>query len=75
MAPDNGLLKMSQDEILKGNVLTFIRPPFEGDPTDAVRVEDAVLISNGRIVSTGPAVDLQEQSPQALVTRNRHHCG
>ncbi|MDK3018132.1 guanine deaminase [Pseudodonghicola flavimaris] len=56
---------MTQETLLTGQVLSFARSPFEGDPTAATVVTEAVLIRDGRIAATGRAADLRAAHPQA----------
>ena len=57
---------MSTEIILKGQVLSFMRSPFdEGAPQDAVQVSDAVAIRDGVIAGTGSLPDMQALLPEA----------
>lgn len=58
---------MAQKTLLKGRVLSFDGSPFEGEPTDAATVNEAVLIEAGRIVALGSADDLTRANPDANV--------
>ncbi|GHC57420.1 guanine deaminase [Neogemmobacter tilapiae] len=55
--------------LLLGQVLSFHANPFHTDPLQAAHIEThgAVLIDQGRILATGPAVQLRPQHPQATV--------
>ncbi|MFT5342864.1 MAG: guanine deaminase, partial [Paracoccaceae bacterium] len=50
---------MTDETILKGQVLSFTGSPFDGDPTDAVRLNEAVVIRDGRIINVGGFVSLR----------------
>ncbi|AZV78872.1 guanine deaminase [Parasedimentitalea marina] len=57
---------MSTEIILKGQVLSFSRSPFdEGTPQDATQVSEAVAIQDGLVVGTGSLSDMQAQLPAA----------
>ncbi len=57
---------MSTEFILKGQVLSFSRSPFdEGAPWDAAQVTEAVAIRDGFIVDTGSLSDMQALLPSA----------
>lgn len=60
---------MAAETLLIGQVLSFKASPFEGEATDAVRLDEAVAIGGGRIVSVGAETDLRAQFPEAKVTR------
>ena len=62
---------MPPNTILTGQVLSFDRSPFIGDPAEAAHLFDAVLLRDGRIARTGPLAALQAESPTATV----HHYG
>ncbi|TMV07839.1 guanine deaminase [Ruegeria sediminis] len=59
---------MAQDTLLKGRVLSFTGSPFEAEPEDAVQVNEAVVLSGGRIAAVGGAQDLARAHPGAEVT-------
>ncbi len=59
---------MQQHTILKGQVLSFTRSPFDGDPNDAAQLDEAVLIRDGHIVTSGPLANLQKAAPDAKIT-------
>ncbi len=46
---------MAQKTLLKGRVLSFDGSPFEGEPTDAARIHEAVVIQDGRVSDIGAA--------------------
>lgn len=58
---------MAETVILKGQVLSFSGTPFEGDPTDSARIEEAVALRDGHIVAVGPSDRLCADTPQARV--------
>lgn len=58
---------MAQKTLLKGRVLSFTSSPFEGEPTEAVKITEAVLIENGRISVVGEADSLRTDNPEADV--------
>ncbi|MEO9777539.1 MAG: guanine deaminase [Sedimentitalea sp.] len=58
---------MAETVILKGQVLSFSGTPFEGDPTDSARIEEAVALRDGHIVAVGPSDRLCADTPQATV--------
>lgn len=61
---------MADDVILTGRVLCFAASPFDGDPEGAVRVEDAVGLSGGRITAVGTREAVRAALPDAV---ERHH--
>ena len=64
---------MTPPRILTGQVLCFTRPPFEGDPATSARIDEAVLIENGRIIRTGPLAELRAAAPDAKVEHHADH--
>ncbi|UAB87669.1 guanine deaminase [Ruegeria sp. SCSIO 43209] len=58
---------MAQKTLLKGRVLSFNGSPFEGEPTDATKIHQAVLIEDGRIAALGQASDLSDAHPEANI--------
>ncbi len=64
---------MNGTVILKGQVLSFVGTPFEGEPTDAARIDEALVVSNGKIVALGPVVDLNKDHPGATVVDHGQH--
>lgn len=57
---------MSTEIILKGQVLSFSRSPFdEGAPQDAVQVSEAVAIRDGLIADTGSLAQMRALLPRA----------
>ena len=64
---------MAQKTLLKGRVLSFTGTPFEGEPTEAVKISEAVLIENGRISSVSDADSLNNAHPEAKVVDHGQH--
>lgn len=58
---------MTGTTILKGQVLSFSGTPFEGEPTDAARIDEAVALCGGRISAVGPFLRLKADAPHATV--------
>ncbi|SLN41953.1 Guanine deaminase [Roseovarius gaetbuli] len=57
---------MPHDMLLTGQILGFERTPFGGgDPNDAARLSEAVLIRGGKIAALGRAADLRAEAPEA----------
>ena len=56
---------MTSETLLTGRVLVYTGAPFEGDPALAARLDEAVLIRDGRVVQTGTADALRKAAPQA----------
>ena len=57
---------MPQDTLVTGQILGFAQSPFGGgDPGNAARVSEAVLIRDGKIAALGTASDLRAQAPEA----------
>jgi len=57
---------MPQDTLVTGQILGFAQSPFGGgDPGNAARVSEAVLIRDGKIAALGTATDLRAQAPVA----------
>lgn len=56
---------MTQEILLKGRVLSFTGTPFDGAPTDAARLDEALVIAGGRIVALGAADKLRAAHPRA----------
>ncbi|WP_149140774.1 guanine deaminase [Gemmobacter caeruleus] len=54
-------------DLLLGRVLSFTADPFTAGP-EAARLDEAVVIAEGRIVATGTAEALRRAHPQARVT-------
>ena len=62
---------MSHNMLLTGQILGFERTPFGGgDPNDAARLAEAVLIRGGKIAALGRAADLRAEAPEAAQVRN-----
>lgn len=51
---------MAQKTLLKGRVLSFTGSPFDGEPTEATRLDEAVVIEHGRIAEVGTADALKK---------------
>ena len=49
---------MPPETLIAGQVLGFERSPFDGAPGDAARLDEAVLIRNGKIAAVGKRADL-----------------
>ena len=64
---------MAQKTLLKGRVLSFSGSPFEGEPVDATRISEAVLIEDERFAAVGTAADLLDAHPDAQVTDYGDH--
>jgi guanine deaminase len=60
---------MTQATLLLGQTLTFLRDPFEGDPSTAARHErrGAVVVEDGAISAVGSAEALRAAHPSAQV--------
>ncbi len=58
---------MAQKTLLKGRVLSFTGSPFEGEPTEAVKLSEAVLLEDGRISAVADADSLTAANPDATV--------
>ncbi|MEX0350527.1 MAG: guanine deaminase [Paracoccaceae bacterium] len=58
---------MTQETILKGQVLSFTGSPFDGNPEEAVDLHEAVALSDGKVAALGAADRLLEAHPQASV--------
>jgi guanine deaminase len=57
---------MKQEILLTGRVLSFTSTPFEAAPEAAARLDEALVIRDGRIAALGTASDLAAAHPQAL---------
>ncbi|MEX0307225.1 MAG: guanine deaminase [Ruegeria sp.] len=64
---------MAQKTLLKGRVLSFNGSPFDGEPTGATEIHEAVLIEDGRIVTLGVASDLSDAHPGAVIKDYGNH--
>ncbi|MEM6659378.1 MAG: guanine deaminase [Pseudomonadota bacterium] len=62
---------MAQKTLLTGRVLSFDGSPFEGEPIDATRLDEAVLIEDGFIRAVGSARALTSAHPDAEI----RNCG
>lgn len=58
---------MAQKTLLKGRVLSFDGSPFEGEPTEAARISEAILIQDGIVVDLGAFDALSRAHPEAEV--------
>ena len=54
-------------DLLLGQVLHFAADPFEHGP-GAARLDQALVIDNGKIAAVGPADTLRRSYPQARIT-------
>jgi len=61
-------VKLSGETILSGQVLSFTSSPFQGDPESAARVDEALVIADGRITAVGALDDLTRAHPGAART-------
>ncbi len=64
---------MAQKTLLKGRVLSFSGSPFEGEPTDAVTISEAVVIDEGHIAAVGDTRSLTEAHPDAAIVDHGQH--
>ena len=62
---------MTDQTLLTGQILAFDRTPFDGDPANAARLHEALVIEGGHIAAIGPAAALHAAYPQA----RRHDMG
>lgn len=58
---------MPRELLIKGRVLGFSRSPFAGPPAAAARLDEAVLVRDGRIAQVGTAEALRRAAPRAQV--------
>jgi len=58
---------MTGETLLKGQVLGFTRSPLKGAPAEAARLDEAVLIRDGRVAARGRFAALRAQAPHARV--------
>ncbi len=56
---------MSDAKLLTGRVLIFDTSPFDGDPAQSVRVEEAVCLQSGKVAATGTFETLRKAYPTA----------
>lgn len=56
---------MTDQTLLIGQILAFDRMPFDGDPTHAARLHEALVIEGGQIAAIGPVSELRAAYPQA----------
>ena len=59
---------MTDQTLLTGQILAFDRTPFDGDPAQAARLHEALVIEGGHIAALGPVSEVRAAYPQA-----RHH--
>ena len=59
---------MAHKTLLKGRVLSFDGSPFEGEPTDCTKLDEAVVIEDGRVQAVGALDRLRAAHPDAEVT-------
>ncbi len=64
---------MAQKTLLKGRVLSFSGSPFEGEPTDAVTISEAVVIDDGHVAAVGDTRSLTEAHPDAAIVDHGQH--
>ncbi len=64
---------MTQKTLLKGRVLSFDGSPFDGDPVDATKTHEAVVVENGQITSVGSADELKRAHADATVRDYGQH--
>nr|WP_321252063.1 guanine deaminase [uncultured Ruegeria sp.] len=64
---------MAKKTLLKGRVLSFSGSPFEGEPTDAVTISEAVVIDEGHIATVGDTRSLTEAHPDAVIVDHGQH--
>ena len=57
---------MAQKTLLKGRVLSFTGSPFDGEPTEATRLDEAVVVEHGRIAEVGTVDTLKKAHPDAV---------
>ncbi len=55
-------------QVLCGQVLAFEGSPFDGDPTEAARLHEAVALDGGKITGVGTRAQMLELAPDAQVT-------
>ncbi|MEL6409179.1 MAG: guanine deaminase [Pseudomonadota bacterium] len=58
---------MSNAKIINGQVLSYINSPFEVPVKEAVRIEEAVLIRDGKIEGMGSLSDILSRAPEAEI--------
>lgn len=64
---------MAGDVILKGRVLSFCGSPFDGAPTDAAQLDEAVVVSNGHVTALGPLDAIIAAHPAARIIDHGDH--
>ncbi|MFV0512167.1 MAG: guanine deaminase [Jhaorihella sp.] len=58
---------MRDNIIVKGRVLSFRANPFDGDPAEAARLDEALVLGGGRIGGRGSVDSLRARHPQAPI--------
>ncbi len=64
---------MGETVLLKGQVLSFDGSPFQAQPTDAARIDEAVVLDAGRIAAVGAADVLRRSYPRARAVDHGNH--
>ena len=64
---------MTGEKLLKGRVLSFSATPFEGEPSSAAQIDEALVIAEGKVVAMGVADDLSARFPEAEVIDHGDH--
>lgn len=64
---------MAQKTLLKGRVLSFTGSPFDGEPTEATRLDEAVVIDKGRVADVGASDALMRRHPDAVIKDHDNH--
>lgn len=64
---------MAQKTLLKGRVLSFTGSPFDGEPTEATRLDEAVVIDKGRVADVGASDALMRRHPDAVIKDHGNH--
>ncbi|WP_209597886.1 guanine deaminase [Ruegeria sp. HKCCSP351] len=64
---------MAQKTLLKGHVLSFTGSPFDGEPTEATRLDEAVVIDKGRVADVGASDALMRRHPDAVIKDHSNH--
>ncbi|MEI4231666.1 guanine deaminase [Roseovarius sp. D22-M7] len=54
------------DTLLTGRILAYDRSPFDGDPAEAARLHEALVIADGHVAALGPRADLRAAYPGAV---------
>jgi guanine deaminase len=64
---------MAGEKLLKGRVLSFTASPFERDPTEAARLDEALVVADGKVVAVGAYDALSMRFAEAEVTDHGEH--